>query len=144
LNNYVGMKHHAGSEAARRAQRLLVTIGGHAGSERKVGEVDFGATTAFDEDAITLGWYDYLFKNVANDFANPKPVRIFVMGTNQWRDEDDRSRAHTTRGTFFIQVEKRIGNGDGSLTTSASRTEDQTLPIRPCNPGANDWRASLL
>src|SRR2546425_2012113 len=59
LNNYVGMKQHAGSDAARNGQRLLVTIGGHAGSGRKVGEVDFGATAEFNEDEIALGWYDY-------------------------------------------------------------------------------------
>jgi predicted acyl esterase len=50
LNNYVGMKQHAESEAARQGQRLLVTIGGHAGSGRKIGQVDFGATAEFNED----------------------------------------------------------------------------------------------
>ncbi len=32
LRNYIGIKAHGGSEAARRGQHLLVTIGGHAGS----------------------------------------------------------------------------------------------------------------
>src|ERR1039458_1473036 len=39
LNNYVGVRQHGADEAARRGQRLLVTIGGHAGSSRKIGEV---------------------------------------------------------------------------------------------------------
>src|SRR5882757_1251853 len=50
LNNYAGLRQHAGNEAARRGQRLLVTIGGHAGSDRKVGEVDFGPTAEFKEE----------------------------------------------------------------------------------------------
>ena len=34
LRNYMGLKQHAGNEAARRGQRLLVIIGGHAGGGR--------------------------------------------------------------------------------------------------------------
>jgi len=37
LRNYVGLKAHAGTEAARAGQRLVVTIGGHAGGGRKIG-----------------------------------------------------------------------------------------------------------
>ena len=40
------------------------------------------------KNEITFDWYDYLFKGVQNEFAG-KPVKFFVMGTNQWRDEDD-------------------------------------------------------
>jgi predicted acyl esterase len=83
----MGIKVRGGSEAARRGQHLLVTIGGHAGSGRKIGDVDFGPAAAeFDENEITLKWYDYLFKGVQNEFAG-KPVKIFVMGANQWREE---------------------------------------------------------
>jgi len=137
LNNYVGMKHHAASDAARRGQRLLVTIGGHAGSGRKVGEVDFGATAAFDEDEITLAWYDYLFKNVANDFANPKPVKIFVMGTNQWRDEMEWPLARAQNTKYFLHSggKANSGNGDGRLATTAPGTEESDrYTYDPANP----------
>ncbi len=47
-----------------------MTIGGHAGSGRKIGDVDFGPAAAeFDENEVTLKWYDYLFKGVQNEFA---------------------------------------------------------------------------
>jgi len=42
LRNYTGIKLQGGSEAARHGQSLLVTIGGHAGSGRKIGDIDFG------------------------------------------------------------------------------------------------------
>src|SRR6266567_2351257 len=47
LRNYLGIKAHGGSEAARQGQRLLVMIGGHAGGGRKIGEVDFGPQAEF-------------------------------------------------------------------------------------------------
>jgi putative CocE/NonD family hydrolase len=131
------MKHHAENEAARRGQRLLVTIGGHAGSGRKVGEVDFGASAEFNEDEITLAWYDYLFKRVANDFANPKPVRIFVMGTNQWRDEMEWPLARAQNTKYFLHSggKANSGSGDGSLTTTAPRTEESDrYTYDPANP----------
>jgi putative CocE/NonD family hydrolase len=137
LNNYVGMKLHGEKEAARRGQRLLVTIGGHAGSGRKIGEVDFGAAAEFNEDEITLGWYDYLFKNVSNNFASAKPVRIFVMGTNQWQDEDDWPLSRARNARYFLHSRGRANsaNGDGSLTTSASRIEDPDHYVYdPANP----------
>jgi uncharacterized protein len=79
---------------------LLVTIGGHAGSGRRIGDVDFGPAAAeYDEDTVTLRWYDYLFRGATNEFASGKPVRIFVMGSNQWRNEEEwpLARARTVR-----------------------------------------------
>jgi len=42
LRNYEGIRAHGGTEVARKETRLMVVIGGHAGSGRKIGEVDFG------------------------------------------------------------------------------------------------------
>jgi hypothetical protein len=68
----MGMKAHAGNEAARNGQRLLVTIGGHAGGGRKIGEVDFGPARRIRRERVTLDWYDYLFLGKQNQFANGK------------------------------------------------------------------------
>jgi len=121
LRNYEGIKHNGGTEAARRGQHLLVVIGGHAGGGRKIGDVDFGSQAAeYDESDATLEWYDYLFKGVQNRFAR-KPVRIFVMGTNEWRDEDDWpvARAHSTK--YFLHSSKGANSerGDGVLSREA-------------------------
>ncbi|MBV8552940.1 MAG: CocE/NonD family hydrolase [Acidobacteriaceae bacterium] len=128
LRNYVGIKEHGGSEAARRGQHLLITIGGHAGSGQKIGEVDFGPTAAeFSADAITLRWYDYLFKGEQNEFAKVTPVRIFVMGSNVWRDEQDwpLARAQSTR--YYLHAAHRANSaaGDGSLSTTEPQAEPE-------------------
>jgi putative CocE/NonD family hydrolase len=149
LRNYVGVKLHGANDAARRGQHLLVTIGGHAGSGRKIGDVDFGPAAELDEDEVTLNWYDYLFKNVANDFASPKPVKIFVMGANQWREEDDwpLARARSTR--YFLhsagKANSMLGDGILSSTTPHSEAPDQYVydPVNPAptvgGPLCCDW-----
>ena len=137
LRNYVGLKEHAGDEKARQGQRLLVTIGGHAGSSQKIGEVDFGPTAPFDEDAVTLDWYDHLFKNVANKFSGPKRVQIFVMGANEWRDEDDwpLARAHETKYFLHSAGKANTSTGDGLLSTATPKSENpDNFTYDPANP----------
>jgi hypothetical protein len=128
LHNYVGLKAHAGNEAARNGQHLIVAIGGHSGFGRKVGAVDFGPDAAFDENAVTLDWYDYLFKGKQNQFANGKPVRIFVMGENKWRDEDSwpLDRAKETKYFLHSAGKANSASGDGALSTSTSASSEST------------------
>jgi uncharacterized protein len=137
LRNYTGINLHGGSEAARRGQHLLVTIGGHAGSGRKIGDVDFGPSAIFAEDELVLSWYDHLFKNVTNQFTTAKPVRLFVMGANQWRDEDDwpPPRAHNAKYFLHSAGKATSVSGDGSLSTTAPRSESPDHYVYdPANP----------
>jgi putative CocE/NonD family hydrolase len=128
LRNYIGLKERAGSDAAKQGQRLVVMIGGHSGSGRKIGDVDFGAAAVFDDSELMLSWYDYLLQGLQNEFATKKAVRIFVMGTNQWREEDDwpLSRARAVR--HFLHSAKSL-----SITPPSSETEDSYL-YEPSNP----------
>jgi len=137
LRNYMGLKDKGGSEAARRGQHLLVTIGGHSGGGRKIGDVDFGPAAAeYDEGEITLSWYDYLFKNTQNEFAQ-KPVKIFVMGSNVWRQEDDWPLARAQSAKYFLHSQGRANSlqGDGTLSSAAPAGEpaDQYM-YDPANP----------
>ncbi|MGB7548965.1 MAG: CocE/NonD family hydrolase, partial [Terracidiphilus sp.] len=119
LRNYLGMKAHAGNEAARAGQRLLVTIGGHAGGGRTIGAVDFGPPAAeYDENAVTLEWYDHLLQGKQNEFASEEPVRIFVMGENKWRNEDSwpLPRAKDTRYFLHSAGKANTAAGDGTLS----------------------------
>ncbi|MBV9341006.1 MAG: CocE/NonD family hydrolase [Acidobacteria bacterium] len=136
LRNYLGIKSHGSTETARAGQRLVVTIGGHSGRGRKIGDVDFGPAADERESDLTLGWYDYLFKGVQNEFAG-KPVRIFVMGRNEWREESDwpLPRARPTRYVLHSAGKANSLRGNGSLSTSAAGREapDQYV-YDPANP----------
>jgi uncharacterized protein len=125
LRNYIGIRAQGGSEAARKGQQLLIIIGGHAGLGRKVGDVDFGPTAEFKEDDTTLNWYDFLFKGIKNDFAKATPVKIFVMGTNTWRDEEawPLARAVTTRYFLHSSGRANSSSGNGMLSQTPSTTE---------------------
>jgi putative CocE/NonD family hydrolase len=144
LRNYMGMRDHAGNEAARNGQHLVVTIGGHSGWGRTIGEVDFGPDAPFDENAVILDWYDYLFLGKQNEFANGKPVKIFVMGKNEWRFEDawPLERAKPTRYRLFGLHPANGANGvsgnggllEPGVLTRTSGLPSDTFTYDPANP----------
>jgi len=127
LRNYELLKTRAGSEAARNGQRLLVEVGGHSGGsdQRKIGDVDFGPAAPYDFDGVLLKWYDYLFKGEQNEFAGKKPVRIFVMGKNEWRNEDDWPLARAKATKYFLHSAGKANGsgGDGALGTQNPSAE---------------------
>jgi hypothetical protein len=140
LRNYIGLKANAGTVTARNGQHLLVTIGGHSGGGRTIGAVDFGpAAEEYDENNITLDWYDYLFLGKQNQFANGKPVKIFVMGENKWRDEEawPLERAKPKRYSLYSKGGANTASGNGRLVTepdSYPLTEANVFPIRDERP----------
>ena len=138
LRNFVGLQQHAGNEFARQHQRLVITIGGHAGDGRKIGEIDFGPEgDKFSEDDLILSWYDYLLKGEQNEWVTNKPVHMFVMGTNVWRDEDQWpiARAKETRYFLHSAADANSSSGHGVLAEQAPGGEKpDTYVYDPANP----------
>jgi len=137
LRNFVRLQTEAGSEAARKGQRLLVEIGGHAGSGRKIGAVDFGEKAALNADELMLRWYDHLLKGEANGAENDKPVKIFVMGKNVWRDEDNWPLARAQSTKYFLHSHGAANgiSGDGTLSATAPAAEQRdTYNYDPADP----------
>ena len=138
LRNYMGAKAHGSTDAARTQQHLLIEIGGHAGFGRRIGDVDFGPhATENGYTSVILDWYDFLLKGINNEFATDKPVKLFVMGANEYRQEDDwpPPQAHATK--YFLHSAGKANSlrGDGSLSTTAPKSETPDAYVYdPANP----------
>ena len=83
-------------------------------------------------------WYDNVLKGVDNGIENDKPVKIFVMGENKWRDEDSWPLARARNTLFYLNSggKANTGDGDGTLRTSMpqdsqpdSYTYDPATPV---------------
>jgi uncharacterized protein len=136
LRNFLGIKAHGGSEAARNGQRLLVIIGGHAGGGRKIGEVDFGpAAEKLDTDEITLSWYDHLLKGAPNGVEKEKPVKIFVMGENVWREEDGWPLARAVSTRYYLSSDGNANSLRGGGTLAATAPSDEKPDRYIYDPG---------
>jgi uncharacterized protein len=125
LRNYLGIKAHGGTEAARNGQRLVMIVGGHAGAGPKIGDIDFGKDSVFDTTELAFRWYDYLMKGVGNGMGNAKPVKIFVMGKNVWREEDSWPPARAQETRYYLHSGGKANglSGDGTLSTTLPTAE---------------------
>ena len=138
LRNYMGIKAHGGTDEARKGQRLLIQIGGHAGFGRRIGDVDFGdEAVKFPSTEVLLNWYDYLFKDVQNEFAADKPVRVFVMGANTYHQQSDWPPPEAKAARYFLHSggsgNSLRGDGSLSLTTPKKESADK-FTYDPANP----------
>ena len=71
------------------------------------------------------GWYDYVLKGIASGVEREKPVKIFVMGENAWREEDDWPLARAKSTRYYLHSSSSANSllGDGMLDTEAPQTE---------------------
>ena len=137
LRNYMGIKAHGATDEARKGQRLLVQIGGHAGFGRRIGDVEFGDDALkFTSMEVVLAWYDYLFKGVQNEFAT-LPVRIFVMGDNKYHQESDWPPPENKLTRYYLHSGGSANSlrGDGGLFLTPPKKEaSDKFTYDPANP----------
>lgn len=134
---YQGLKEHGGSPEARAGQRLVITPGGHAGVTQKIGSVDFGKESVFDFWSYGMRWFDWVLKGLDNGVAREKPVRLFVMGTNVWRDEDDWPLARAKAMRYHLRSGGHANTlkGDGTLSLEPPGAEPaDTCVYDPLDP----------
>ncbi len=67
------------------------------------GELDFGVNAGLDHDALLLRWFDHYLKEDDNGIEREKPVSIFVMGENAWREEDDWPLARRVETAYYLR-----------------------------------------
>jgi uncharacterized protein len=114
-------------EAGRAGQRLLMGPWGHqVNTTRTLGEVDFGPEALIDLDAYTVAFLDEHVRGKAPEQAGgqageqaPTPVRIFLMGANEWRDESSWPPAGAVESTYWLSSDGRANSvfGDGRLVS---------------------------
>jgi uncharacterized protein len=136
LRNYVGMRAHAPTQWARDHQELTIGPWIHDGPMNgKAGDLDFGSKAAFDRNQTILDWYDGVLKQKVP--TRKKRVRIFVMGVNQWREEDDWPLPNTLYTRYYLHSAGRANSnaGNGTLSTAAPERESpDTFTYDPANP----------
>jgi len=123
----------------------------HGGQDaRKSGERDFGPSAPMDYDELILRWMDHYVRGVDNGLEREKPVRIFVMGKNQWRDEEAWPLQRAREEWLYLSVNERAkGRGDLDEQPGKSIARTSTFISDPAHPvtdiyekyGAHDYRA---
>ncbi len=136
LRNYTDMVARAATEEARRGQKLIMGPWLHGPFNGYVGEFDFGFRAS---DASVLvyeimwRWFDHWLKKeecAADDgrdsIMEEPPVRLFVMGRNRWRTENEWPLARTVYTPYYLHSQGAANtlDGNGTLSPIAPAAED--------------------
>ena len=124
IANFKGMREDGGSKEARSRQRLVIGPWAHGNLTGIFREVNFGIGAgvfgAVDATGLQLEWFDWLLKGAESTLDPDRPVRLFVMGSNEWRDEADWPLPGVEPERWYLHSDGRANTaaGDGTLTRS--------------------------
>src|SRR4051794_40296998 len=112
IANYLGMKQRGATDAAR-TPRLIIGPWAHGDNVGWFNGRPYGFLgnyLALDPTAIHARWFDHHLKGIDNGADTDAPVRIFVMGVDEWRDEQDWPPPDTKFTPYYLRA-------DGELST---------------------------
>ena len=125
LKHYMGIKRRGRTEKARQSQKLIIGPWVHGPGSintQFAGEFDFGVDAAENFNEMRLPWFDYWLKGIDTGIMDTPPVRIFVMGRNEWRDESDWPLPDTQYTNYYLH---------GGQSNSIKSLNDGTLSPNP-------------
>ena len=115
----------------------------------KSGEREFGPDARINYDEVVLRWMDHYLRGINNGVEGEKPVRLFLMGENRWRDETTWPPPEAAPAYFYLAG---AGTEKGGALTQAPSAEEEfsVFTSDPAHPvldpyagilGAHDFRA---
>ena len=108
----------------------------------------------FDLEALELRWFDHWLKGIDNGVTDEPPIKLFIMGVNQWRDEHEWPLARTAWQKWHLHSRSSANSllGDGALSPEPASDEppdhfvyDPEYPVQTmggnncCSPHIVPW-----
>lgn len=149
LSNYMGIKKSARSEAAEKS-RLIIGPWSHWSRNERLGDMFFGlnaSAAAVDLPGMHLRWFDWIIRKQENGMGQEAPVKLFIMGDNVWRDEQEWPLARTQYTPFYFNSQGHANtlHGDGRLLEKVQADgEADHYVYDPANPVETLGGANLV
>jgi putative CocE/NonD family hydrolase len=123
-------------ESAGKPSKVIIGPWTHSCTTASSGNIDYGKDADIDLDLVRLRWLDRWVKGVDNGIDREPPVRIFVMGENVWRDENEWPLARTKHTPIYLcgkNANSLFGEGRLSFAPDYETTVDE-YAYNPENP----------
>ena len=119
LENFKKMTGPTIAPEIRAKQKLLIGPWRHSWGKREVGELDFGEAATINSRELYLRWFDSELKGKNTGIMEEPPVKIFIMGENVWRYENEWPLARTKYQSYYFHSKGKANtlSGDGLLNT---------------------------
>ena len=132
LTHYCGLRERAMTPEGRAQQKLLIGPWAHrfpytAPSSGGTGDIDFGPNARIELHETQPRWFDYYLKGIDTGILDEPPVKIFVMGENVWRDEQEWPLARTRYTPYYLRSHGQANSlhGDGRLELELMAPADE-------------------
>ena len=118
------------------------------------GDADFGPDSSVPVRALQMEWFDQWLMGKDTPLVSRPPVKVFVMGANQWREVREWPPEQARAQMFYLDGNGRANSldGDGALADRPSRRDasdhyvfdpNDPVPTRGgsvcCNPKIFPW-----
>jgi uncharacterized protein len=122
LAHFCGLRQHAMTAQVHTQQKILIGPWAHrfpytSPTSQGTGDIDFGPNACIELHETQLRWFDYYLKDINTGILEEAPVKIFVMGENVWRDEQEWPLARTHYTPYYLHSQGQANSlhGDGRL-----------------------------
>ncbi len=151
LQGYIGLRNRAKDAITRSRQKLIIGPWSHGTNwTSSYHEQEYGihaSGEAVNLAVLQLRWMDRWVRGMANGIDQEPPVRIFVMGRNQWREAADWPLPGTRYIPYYLHSagHANTSHGDGTLSTTVPATEPaDRFVYDPHNPVPSIGGANLM
>lgn len=125
--NFVGMRQHGATQAARDGQRLVIGPWPHwVNLSRTLSGLDFGPNAVTDLDSYILQFFDYWLRGAKdNHLSDNARVHVFVTGANEWWAAEEWPLPGTRPTQFYLHSDGQANThrGDGKLSRQSPGKE---------------------
>ncbi|MGH2497518.1 MAG: CocE/NonD family hydrolase [Ktedonobacteraceae bacterium] len=155
IANFKFLRENGNSPEARQS-KLLIGPWTHGSFSNPVGELNFGfgSSAAFIDLQIDFGslqvrWFDHWLKGIDTGMLKEAPIKLFVMGANVWRDEQEWPLARAVDTRYYLHSNDRANSlhGNGYLTTDKPDSHEPAsdrYEYDPANPVITHGGALLM
>ncbi|SFL59400.1 hypothetical protein SAMN04487943_102367 [Gracilibacillus orientalis] len=124
-------------------QKLIIGPWGHGMVGSDLGERSFGVNSSAysidgkdDLTSLHIKWFNHWLKEDNDTLQDGEdPVKVFVMGVNEWRSEKEWPLQRTEYTNYYFHSDGQANNRSGRLTTSTPTDEpSDQFTHDPANP----------
>ncbi|RJP66709.1 MAG: CocE/NonD family hydrolase [Candidatus Abyssobacteria bacterium SURF_17] len=140
INDWARAKESAAHTALEGKQWMVIGPMDHESTPEhthKVGKIDIGDKSSRTRWEVKQAFFDYWLKGIENGFDKTPPVRLFVIGDNEWRYENEWPLARTEYTSYYFHSNGSANtvNGDGQLSPQEPNEEPcDTFVYDPADP----------
>ncbi len=153
ISNFTTMSEHGATPEARQS-KLLIGPWAHGVVTNPIGEMNFGFASSaalidlqIDFVSMQLRWFDHWIKGVDTGMLREAPIKLFVMGANIWRDEQEWPLARAVDTPFYLHSSGQANTFQGNGVLSAEAPGDESFDqynYDPANPVITRGGALLM